>query len=68
VIFPGKGLVTTQLGAGEWAFLVVAAHMGLETTRSIEALAAALDLTDEVPLPASLAVCSPGAAVGEIDF
>ena len=42
--------------------------MGFETTRSIEALAAAFDLTDEVPLPASLAVCSPGAAVGEIDL
>ena len=27
--------------------------MGFETTRSIEALAAAFDLTDEVPLPTS---------------
>jgi hypothetical protein len=46
----------------------MAAHMRLETAWSIEALAAAFDFADEVPLPASLAVCSPGAAVGEIDF
>lgn len=42
--------------------------MRLETAWSIEALATAFDLADEVPLPASLAVCSPGATVGEIDF
>jgi hypothetical protein len=44
----------------------VAAHVCFETAGSVEALTAAVNFADEVPLPTSLAVRSPCAVVGEV--
>lgn len=68
MIFARKIFVTTNLGTGKWSLLVMAAHVGFEAAGSVKALATAVDFADEVPLPASLAVCSPSAVVGEVDF
>lgn len=68
MVFPRKCLVTAWFGAGERSFLVVAPHMGLEATWSVEALRAALHRANIVPLPARLAFCSPGAIVGVVDL
>jgi hypothetical protein len=65
VVFSGKRLVASQLGAGEGSFLVVASHVRLETTWPIEALRA--DGADVVPLPTGLALCPQGAAVRVVD-
>ena len=68
VVFAGERLVAVWLGAGKGAFLVVAAHVGLEPTGTVEALCAAVHGADIVPLAASLAVGSSLASVGVVDL
>jgi hypothetical protein len=68
MVFARKSLVAAGLRTGKRPFLVVTSHVCFETAGSVEALAAAVDFADEVPLPTSLAVCSACAVVGEVDF
>lgn len=67
VVLTRKALVAARFSADERALLVVASHVGLETTWPVEALFAALDSADVVPLAACLAVCSQTAIYGVID-
>lgn len=68
VIFPRKILVTSYFWTDERSFLVVAAHVGFETTWSVESLPTAVNLADKVPLSTSLALRSPSTVVGEVYF
>jgi hypothetical protein len=68
VVFARKRLVAAVVRAGKRTFVVVAAHVGIETAGTVEALAAAVDIADVVPLAAGLAVGAAGAIVGEVDL
>lgn len=67
MVFAGKRLVAVRLRAGKGTLLVVASHVCLETAWAVEALVAALESADVVPLAACLAVCSHAAIARVVD-
>jgi hypothetical protein len=66
VVFAGECLVAAGLGTDERSLLVVASHVCLEATWSVEALRAGR--ANVVPLATGLALCPQSTIVGEIDF
>lgn len=68
VVLARKCLITARLGAGERAFFVVASHVGLEATWTVETLSTASNRANIIPLTASLAICPPRTIVGVVDL
>jgi hypothetical protein len=68
MILPWECLVAAGLGAGKWSLLVVASHVLFETDWSVEALVAAFESADIVPLTACLTIRPQCAFLGVIDL
>lgn len=68
MVFARKRLVAAGLSAGKGSLLAVGSHVGFEAAWSVEALAAAVEFADVVPLATSLTLCPQLAIVGKCDF